>query len=283
MDNPILRNLPHVMASLNYTAEMVEKPAHYLYEPADGIKKNMPERDFHEMPIYDSRKMINNLSLDKQGFLLTEHTSQVVNFYDQEEVKTVYFPEVAELVKAITGACQVLVFDHNVRCKPLAEAKAHNAARPVKYVHNDYTLKSGPQRLRDMVGEEEAQRASQKRYALINVWRPIKGPVQESPFAVCNAESMAAEDFMPTDLKYEERTGEIYSIRFNPNHQWFYFSNMEHEEVMLLKCYDSAEDGRARFTAHSAFHDPSTPPDAPPRESIEVRTMAFFETEGETF
>lgn len=272
-----LAQLDSVMASLNYTAETEEKPAHYLYETPEGFKKNLPQRDFHPMPIHDSRKLEAPLSLDKQGFLFTEQHSKVQNFYDAKEVKDVYFPEACRLVQEITGAVKALAFDHNVRCAPMAKAQENQVSRPVKYVHNDYTLLSAPERLRDIVGEAEAAQWEKQRYAIINVWRPIKNPVEESPLAVCNAESMEMEDFIPTDLKYQDRTGEIYSVRFNPNHQWFYFSHMQPQEVMLLKCYDSAEDGRARFTAHSAFKDPTSPPHAKDRESIEVRILACFE------
>jgi hypothetical protein len=111
---------------------------------------------------------------------------------------------------------------------------------------------------------------------VINVWRPIRGPVQESPLAVCDARSIAPKDFIPTDLVYRDRKGEIYSVAFNPSHRWFYFPQMQTNEALLLKCYDSVDDGRARFTTHSAFTDPTSPPDAPARESIEARTLAFF-------
>ena len=115
------------------------------------------------------------------------------------------------------------------------------------------------------------------RFAVINVWRPISGPVQESPIAVCDARSIAQSDWVESDLKYRDRTGEVYSITFNPHHRWFYFPQMQRDEAILLKCYDSKDDGRARFTAHTAFDDPTSPPDAPARESIETRTLVFFE------
>jgi hypothetical protein len=113
----------------------------------------------------------------------------------------------------------------------------------------------------------------------INVWRPIRGPVQSSPLAVCDARSMTLQDFVAMDLRYRDRTGEVYSVAFNPNHRWFYFPYMERNEVLFLKGYDSAEDGRARFTAHTAFEDPTSPPDAPARESIEARALVFFAPE----
>jgi hypothetical protein len=216
------------------------------------------------------------LSLDQHGFQLIRRETRVNNFYDELEVKTVYYPEVEYLVRKLTGATRVLTFDHNIRCGTLAQQGKSGIREPVKAVHNDYTLKSGPQRVRDVLPAEEAEELLRRRFAVINVWRPVRGPVQESPLAVCDARSIVQKDFIPTDLVYRDRKGEVYSVAFNPSHRWFYFPRMQTDEALLLKCYDSVGDGRARFTAHSAFTDPTSPPDAPARESIEARTLAFF-------
>jgi hypothetical protein len=149
---------------------------------------------------------------------------------------------------------------------------------PVKRAHNDYTVKSGPQRVRDLLNGE-AEELLKHRFAVINVWRPIKGPVETSPLAVCDARSIAFADWVAQDLIYQDRVGETYAITYNPAHRWFYFPRMRTDEVLLIKCYDSKEDGRARFAAHTAFDDPTTPPGAAPRESIEIRTLAFFPPE----
>ena len=151
-----------------------------------------------------------------------------------------------------------------------------NLREPVKFAHNDYTFKSAPQRVRDLLPGAEAKALLEHRYAVINVWRPIRGPVEESPLAVCDARSMELRDFVASDLRYRDRTGEVYSVAYNPKHRWFYFPRMQREEALLLKCFDSADDGRARFTAHTAFEDPTSRPGAVPRESIEVRTLVFF-------
>ena len=194
-----------------------------------------------------------------------------------DEVRRVYYPEVERMVREFTGAVKVHVFDHNVRSRPMAQRHENGAQEPVKVAHNDYTLKSGPQRVRDLMADE-ADALLKNRFAVINVWRPIRGPVQESPLAVCDAQSMVQDDFVKHVLKYRDRDGEVYSVAFNPNHRWYYVPNQQKEEVLLLKCYDS--DGRrARFTAHSAFEDPTSPPDAAPRESVEVRTLVFFAPE----
>jgi hypothetical protein len=149
----------------------------------------------------------------------------------------------------------------------------------VQSVHNDYTEKSGPQRVRDLLGPEEAERAFKHRYAEYNVWRPIAGPVRMAPLALVDSSTIAPADLAVCDLVYTDRTGEIYIGVYNPAHHWNYFPRMERNEAILIKCYDSMKDGRARFSLHSAFIDPTSPPDAPPRESIEVRAFAFFENE----
>src|SRR5207244_486278 len=134
--------------------------------------------------------------------------------------------------------------------------------------------RSGPQRVRDLFGTE-AERLLRSRFAVINVWKPIRGPVEQAPLAVCDARTIGPDDFVPTDLRYRDRSGEVYSLRFSPTHAWFYFPRMQADEAMLLKCFDS-DRSCARFTAHSAFDDPGSRADARARESIEVRTLAFF-------
>jgi hypothetical protein len=275
MSNDHTEGLAHVETTLNYLIDRTEKPVTYMYTPPPGVPPRTGRFAPHPVAIYDGRAGGRELSLDTAGFMLTRHETAVKNFYDEKEVRAVYYPEVEQLMKAVTGATRVVVFDHNVRCAPKAEQGEGGARTPVMVAHNDYTLRSGPQRVRDLLGAE-ADRLLQHRFMEINVWRPIRGPVQATPLAVCDARSMTPQDFVAMDLKYQDRTGEVYSVAFNPDHRWFYFPHMQRDEVLLLKGFDSATDGRARFTAHSAFDDPTTPPDAPARDSIETRTLVFF-------
>ncbi|HZP45772.1 MAG TPA: CmcJ/NvfI family oxidoreductase [Candidatus Binataceae bacterium] len=264
----------HIEGIINYLEYTGQRPVNYLYEPPPGVPMRSGAVIKHRLPVYNGRPIADRLTLDTAGFALLRHETKVVNFYDAEEVRQVYYPEVAELVKRHAGAARVVVFDHNVRCRPMAKAGLNGAREPVKFAHNDYTLKSGPQRVRDLMGAE-ADELLRHRFMEINVWRPIRGPVEETPLAVCDARSMKLEDFIPTDLKYRDRTGEVYSLKFNPAHKWYYFPRMQRDEVLLLKCYDSADDGRARFTGHTGFEDTTSLPDAPPRESIEARMLVF--------
>jgi len=259
-----------VEATINYLAPMAERPWYVLYDPPPGTPTRNTKGDRRTMAIDDARRLDPRPSLDREGFTLARHATAVGDLYDPDAVKRAYYPEVAALVKEVTGAARVVAFDHNVR----GDRSASGVQGPVRFAHNDYTERSGPQRVRDLLGDE-AERLLRGRAAVINVWKPIRGPVPQSPLAVCDARTIDPADLVPTDLRYRDRTGEVYSLRWSPRHRWFYFPRMAADEAMLLKCYDSAPD-RARFTAHSAFDEPGTPPDAPIRESIEVRTLAFF-------
>jgi hypothetical protein len=263
-----------VEATINYLAPMPERPFFFLYEPPPGTPWRNSKGDRRAVPIRDARRLDPPPSLDREGFALARHVTAVEDLYDEKAVKGVYYREVEELVKKVTGASRVLAFDHNLRCATRAERGDSGVQGPVRYAHNDYTERSGPQRVRDLFGEE-AERLLGGRFAVINVWKPIRGPVEQAPLAVCDARTIGGDDFVPTDLRYRDRTGEVYSLRWTPLHSWFYFPRMETDEAMLLKCFDSAP-GLARFTAHSAFDDPGSRPDAAARESIEVRTLAFW-------
>ncbi|MBV8134941.1 MAG: methyltransferase [Deltaproteobacteria bacterium] len=268
-----------VEAILNYIAPSDEKPVYYAYEPPPGTPRTTGKFFAHVVPIRNAREIDGDLSLDRQGFQLVRHQTSVVDFYDQDEVRRVYYPEVESLLKAATGAEKVVIFDHQVRNIELAQRGEKNAREYGKAVHNDYTAKSGPRRVRDHLPPQEAAERLQHRFAEINVWRPIRGPIQSTPLALCDARSIEPKDFVPSDLIYRDKVGETYRFLHNPGHRWFYFPRLQKNEVILLKCYDSKEDGRARFTAHSAFEDPTSPPDAAPRESIEVRALLFWRAE----
>ena len=240
--------LAYVTAQMNYLADdMAEKPTYYLYTPPAGVPRQNGRYATRAMPIHDARPIADRFSLDAQGLSFIRHQTRVGNFYAAQEVERVYYPEVAELVKRLTGAEKVVVFDHNVRNASRAQRKQDGAQEPVLACHNDYTLASGPQRARDLLPAAEAEDRLTRRFAFINVWRPIRGPVQDTPLAVCDAQSIGQDHFVATDLKYPDRTGEVYSVSYQPGHRWYYFSDMQPDEAMLLKCYDSRTDGTARF------------------------------------
>jgi hypothetical protein len=262
-----------VETTLNYLAPMAERPYYYTYPPPPGVSGRNTHGDRRRVAIHDARELAHP-SLDVEGFALVKLASRV-DAYDAQAVARDYYPEVEQAVREFTGARRVLVFDHNVRNTDRNAQGSERTQGAVNYVHNDYTVGSGPQRVRDLVGGDEAEALVRRRFAVINVWRPIRGPVQQAPLAFCDASSLVPDDFVPTDLRYRDRVGEIYSITWSPEHRWFYYPDMQADEALLLKCYDS-DPQRASFTAHTAIDDPSSPADAAARESIEVRTLAFF-------
>lgn len=268
--------LSSVKAELNYLAPTHERPRTYTYDPPPGEPRTTTVNDPHRVEIASARAILSEVSLDEEGFGLVQHHSAVRDFYDDAEVKRVYYPEAEQILKEMTGADRVHIFDHTVRRRvPGSEDRRADAPRqPVPRVHVDHTVKSGPQRVRDLL-PDEAEELLRGRVQIINLWRPIRGPLQDAPLAVCDALSVKPEHLVPSDLIYKDRVGETYSVTFDPAHRWYYVPEMEVEEVLLLKCYDSKTDGRARFAPHTAFTDPTTPVDALPRESIEIRALVF--------
>jgi hypothetical protein len=275
LQNEKIAALSFVTAELNYLTPALDRPRTYTFEPPSGEPRSNIVPEPHRLPIHDIRPISETVSLDREGFALVRQKSSVKDFYDEDEIKNVYYPEAELLIKAATGADRVFVFDHTVRKRVEGAADRDGGLRqPVARVHVDHTEKSGPQRVRDLI-PDEAEELLKGRVQIVNLWRPIRWPVFDSPLAVCDARTVKPSELVASDLVYPNRVGETYSVRYNPDHQWFYVPRMMLDEALLLKCFDSKTDGRARFAPHSAFADPTTPPDAPPRESIELRTLVF--------
>ncbi len=124
----------------------------------------------------------------------------------------------------------------------------------------------------------EAEQRLAKRFGSINVWRPLKGRVETAPLAICEYGALADDDLIVAERHYPDgRIGRIYNVAYNPRQRWTYFPDMMPDELVLLKCYDSLTDGTARWTAHTSFQVPDTPAGATPRESIEIRSLVFFD------
>jgi hypothetical protein len=235
-----------------------------------------PGRDVRPVTVRNARPLGVPLSLDREGCALVGDQTAVRDFYDEDEIRRVYYSEIDTLVKTHTGARRVVVFHHQVRRggAPLATTDK-TALAPLQVVHNDETMEHGGERLLECL-PGEATEWSHRRCMAINIWRPILGPVQESPLAICDGRSIAPADCVIRQFDYRGRARHWYLLRYNPAHRWYYFPLVQRDEALLLKCYDSCEDGCTRFGAHAAFNDPTTPADALPRESIEVRTLALF-------
>ncbi len=275
LQSSIIADLASVQADLNYIAPMLERPRNYTFEPPAGVPRSNVENETRRVVIHDARPVADRVSLDANGFAVVNHRSAVVDFFDDDEVRRVYYPEVERVIRDATGADRVHIFDHTTRRRvPGGEDRGDAPRQPVQRVHIDHTARSGPQRVRDLL-PDEAEELLKGRVQVINLWRPIRGPLQDSPLAVCDATTIDLADLVPSDLVYPHRVGETYSVRYNPAHRWFYVPQMRVDEALLIKCCDTATEVPARFTPHSAFVDPTTPAEALPRESIEVRTLVF--------
>jgi hypothetical protein len=266
--------LAGVEAELNFIIPDERKPFSHQYDPPPGTPVRSHPYENRKVFIQDGRPLADVFSVDREGFALVQHTTKTADLYDEVELKNSYYPEAEALLKAETGASKIVIFDHTIRSSHDRPRGVGLPREAVLRVHNDYTLKSGPQRVRDLV-PEEAEARLKKRFAIINVWRPIVGPLQQFPLALGDAESLRADDVLATDLIYPDRVGEIYSIAYNPAQRWFYFPEMSRDEVVLIKTYDS-DPARARFSAHGAFADPNFPDPKVLRESIEIRALVFW-------
>ena len=266
---------PFVTGELNYLLDDGVRPANYTYVRPDGQPQRTGTLQPTKVSIHNARLLDQPARLDSQGFQRVEQASTVANLEDEEQVRNDYYPEADVLIRQQTGAVKVVIFDHTIRIdQPGREAQG--LREPVRYVHNDQTERSAIRRVRDHLPADEAEQRLLKRFAIINLWRPIGGPVFSTPLALCDAASIEPDDLLPSDLIYKDKVGETFSVRANPNHRWHYYPQLRPEEALLLKIYDS-RSGVARLSAHTAFDDPNTLADAPPRRSIELRALVFFD------
>lgn len=263
-------------AVLTYAVDTGEKPVDETFGLGNIQRRQSGATEQRTVDISNGRPLLHEFSLDQNGFVLVEHPTAVTDFFDVDQLKTVYYPEMERLVQATSGASRVVVFDYTLRSGDERERERRLIREPVLSVHNDYTEWSGPQRVREVL-PDEAERLLAHRLAIIQVWRAIDRPIQANPLAIADARSLSAADLIIAERRYPHRVGETYRVRYSPGHRWFYFPQMRRDEALVFKVYDSKKDGRARFTAHTSFTDPTSPHDAPSRQSIEVRTFAFFD------
>ncbi len=284
MDDRRAQNLDHVVARIAYLASGHDRVGYRVWPPASGRTPEAPPKEYHDVRIHDCRPIAPSLDIDEAGFMVRRHRSAVHDFYDEELVSRSYLPEVERVLQQETGALAVFAFDHNVRSAKGAAEGRPGVRAPVDMAHNDYTEGSGPRRVREILAARGRSDLAGHDAALVNVWRPIRGPVQDVPLTICEASSTSPADFVDTeiehygedDLSRPRHVGQILSARYNPAHRWFYLSDMQADEIWMFKCWAAAKDGRARYTAHTGFVNPAAPAGSLPRESIEVRTVVVY-------
>lgn len=262
-----------IEAVLNYLHPTDQRPLIYADPPPPGAPAQSLLQPT-QVTIRNARLLPHPPTLDRQGFQLLAHLSHVTDFHNPAHVRHHYYPETEALIQRVTGAERALVFD--AVCRLDQSSPFDTVQAPLRRVHNDHTPLSAPRRVRAHLPAAEAEYRLQRRYAIINLWRPIAHPVFSAPLAICDARSLAPQDLIPNDLVYHNQVGETYSVLANPRHRWFYFPYMSPEEALLFKIYDSHPGHTARLGAHTAFDDPSAPTGNPPRLSIELRALVFF-------
>ena len=262
-------------ATIAYTLDTGEKLVNETFGPNNIHRRHIGIMDPRPMQVENGRPRAGEFSLDKNGFAFVEHQTRVGDFFAKDRLQADYYPEVEQLIKEVSGAARVVAFDYTLRSGNEAEREAKLVREPILSAHNDYTEWSAPQRVRDIL-PDEADKLLAGRFAIIQVWRAINQPIETNPLAIADAGSVAFDDFIVAERRYPNRVGQTYRLRYNGQHRWFYFPRMRRDEALVFKVFDSAKDGRARFTAHTSFNDPDTPPGAAPRQSIEARALAFF-------
>ncbi|KAF3936538.1 hypothetical protein ABW19_dt0200812 [Dactylella cylindrospora] len=271
----------------------------YAIAPADGSKPFINvnagasgERETnvgvepHTVTIHNIRTTPNPVGLHITGFEVQHSPSPFsqdhTNFLDEEKITQEYYPEIkAALIKA-TGAKEVVIFDHTIRRRIPGTVDSDPSKRqPVARVHVDQTPKAAANRVRRHV-PDRAEDLLTRRFALINVWRPIQYPASDHPLAVANYHSTKPKELLATNLVYPPPlpVGETFSVAYGEGHEWYYNKDQTIDEVLFIKCFDSEalKEGSevALLTPHTAFNDPLTEEDAPPRQSIEVRCLVFY-------
>ena len=316
--------------AFTYLAASVESSLHgngrvFMRRDSDGNDSPWEGTVLEErrMPVHDARGRAGaeRHTLDANGFELVERpiASPDIDFFDHDRIVRRYYPDCAAIVREETGARLVAAFDHNVR-----SVSGNRSGRrieggqqvqpPIHMVHGDYTLTSGPRRLRDLAkaptgndtyrsalaeGESLLDEAAvaralgEGRFAIVNLWRNIAPePVATEPLALCDAASVHPDDLVVFEVFYSDRTGENYLAKHADRHRWHFYPALARDEALLIKQWDSAgvlarsegakadamcPDSPCTFSFHTAFEDPATPPDAPDRWSIEVRCVALYD------
>lgn len=265
----------YVDVTIRYIDPDEELPLLNSNDHANSKKKY----DVRPVRIHDARRR-DDLSLDTSGFILLREPTAVRNFHDPEEVQRVFHPEVDRVVKRLTGADQVIIFGPVLRSSGAAP-NGGTVKEPSVAAHVDLTIKSLRDQIVLSVGEEAAKPLLKRDFVNLNLWRPLKR-VESKPLCLCDAATVDRDDDMkiagiinsfrkPGDPPSPYR--ESYNMMYRPRHRWYYVPDMEPDEMLVFKLADTRNK---QLCPHTAFDDPNSPPGAPPRESFEIRTIAFI-------
>lgn len=267
-----------VRANLKFLADL-EGELVYIPSKGGGDETAHVGNFTHEqVDILDAREAFSSTDLDAEGFRLVAQPTTVTDFFDDDQIRSVYESEVVDLIKEQTGASRVEIFDHTRRSSSLEQQQQWQIREPADIVHNDYTAASGIKRLRDYFADksEDVKELLNGRFAIINVWRSMAGPVLDHPLAFCDGTTVKPDHLVPVERRAKERIGELQTALYDAAQRWYYYPELQMDEALLIKTFDSESSGVTRFTIHTSFKDPRAGTDIPPRQSLETRSLVFF-------
>lgn len=273
-------------ALLNYLKPTAQPLHTYSFDPPDGGPRFNGLLETSHMPVTNARSLSRSPSLESQGFTLAHASSAVQDFWDESQVRHTYYAESARLLMALTGARNVQVFDHTLRRRAAHRPQLDGMGgsfspvrEPVGRVHIDFTPRSGPVRIRQVLGLPPDEPLELQRYVIYGMWRCInEAPLEDAPLALADCHSVSTSDLVPNQLIYPDRTGETYAITHDASHRWFYFARQTRDEVIVFRHFSGSDVLNHVNTSvpHSAIEDPLACDNPTPRQSIELRVLAIF-------
>jgi hypothetical protein len=277
MTNGTSKRKHNVATTLNYWDDPGDgSPPTPIVIAKGRITNERPNRA-HNFLVNDISGDEDKYTLDTAGFQYHRHSSCETEFVDEAAITSAYYKECEELLKGVTGANRIHIFNHKVRRGPtqwhhLGFDNLKNRG-PVTKTHVDQSYAGAELRLRYDL-PDEAEELLKKRYQIINIWRPIS-TVLKDPIAIADARSVPDADLVEADMIEHDFPGKQWVVRYSPDHRWYYKYRMAPEDVLLIKCFDS-KVSVARRALHSAFED-AVQRDQESRQSIEVRCLVFYD------
>ncbi|KAN0114721.1 hypothetical protein V8E51_004265 [Hyaloscypha variabilis] len=286
--------MPAVQASLEYLQNLPlyqdEKPYWCFLPPHEGFDPdtqrvdNLEFEDSPEITIEDIRELDHDANIEICGFEVLSNTSKFSHFDNREDVMQ-YRLESELVLKKRLGAVYVKCYDSRLRQNiPFARSELDLndpmlVEGPARGAHNDITLDSGPAVIQRYMSEEDKQKYIKPgyRFRIVNTWRTLLPVLQDRPLALCDSRTVLPDDLVPADRVIPQGAGEVYYLTYNPQHKWFWLENQNPSELLIFIMYDTRAGSHARFCPHVSFDNPRAPVGAPPRESMETRSIVITE------
>ncbi|KAK3947437.1 hypothetical protein QBC32DRAFT_354304 [Pseudoneurospora amorphoporcata] len=275
-----------------------EKPYEFISQAPEGCpRKNFTLAASPEQTIHDIRGSEDLFNLDDHAFQVVRQELGVIPT-NQEGIEREYLPKVVELLRSIDPGAEVVVFDWRLRTSDHSRTSPKSGSvidlddpmlilKPVHAVHIDQSPLAATKRVKHHMGTR-AEELLQRRFRIINVWRPLRYPVTDYPLAVCDGSTVQPQNLVAVDHVRKNYEGEGLYPLYDEGMKWYYLNRQTKDEVLLFKTFDSKEGLKARCCPHTSFKqsgggnleqetggDCSNAVVRTARESIEVRAMVF--------